>query len=357
MTDLNQSPEMQTKREAERCEEILAKMSIEEKVGQLFVVRCPQTDVETAIATYKLGGLTLYAVDFEHRTPDSLRAAVRSWNRAATLPLLIAADEEGGRVVRASKYPQFRAEPFQNPQSLYAAGGLEAVRADTREKAAFLKDLGINFNYAPVCDMATSPHNFIYDRTLGLPAPETAAYAKTVVETMNACGLIGSVKHFPGYGDNVDTHTSIAHDSRSLETFMQNDLLPFIEAIRAGAPIVMVAHNIVECLDPDTPASLSPAVHRFLREQLHFDGIIMTDSLDMAAITLYTGDRASAVQAVLAGNDLLCCSSYERQVPAVLEAVADGTIEPERIDASVRKLLMLKLRMRILRAEQTEQTV
>ena len=106
------------------------------------------------------------------------------------------------------------------------------------------------------------------------------------------------------YGDNVDTHTSVAHDARTLDTFMQSDLLPFIAGIHAGAPIVMVAHNIVECLDSDIPASLSPAVHRFLREELHFDGIIMTDSLDMGAITLYTGDRASAVQAVLSGNDL-----------------------------------------------------
>ena len=288
-------------------------------------------------------------MDFEHRTPDTLRDAIREWNSVANLPLFLAADEEGGRVVRASKFPQFRKEPFPNPQTLYAKGGLEEIRRDTEEKAAFLLDLGVNFNYAPVCDMSTSPENFIYDRTLGRPAGETAAYAETVVSTMNRCGLVGSIKHFPGYGDNVDTHTSVAHDARTLDTFMQSDLLPFIAGIRAGAPIVMVAHNIVECLDSDIPASLSPAVHRFLREKLHFDGIIMTDSLDMGAITLYTGDRASAVQAVLSGNDLLCCSTYERQVPAVLDALREGVISMERIEESVLRVLQLKLRFGIIR--------
>lgn len=335
--------------EIERSKQILAGMSIEEKVGQLFVVRCPQEGAKDAVATYKLGGFTLYAVDFEHRTPGTLRDAIREWNSVANLPLFLAADEEGGRVVRASKFPQFRKEPFPNPQTLYAKGGLEEIRRDTEEKAAFLLDLGVNFNYAPVCDMSTSPENFIYDRTLGRPAGETAAYAETVVSTMNRCGLVGSIKHFPGYGDNVDTHTSVAHDARTLDTFMQSDLLPFIAGIRAGAPIVMVAHNIVECLDSDIPASLSPAVHRFLREKLHFDGIIMTDSLDMGAITLYTGDRASAVQAVLSGNDLLCCSTYERQVPAVLDALREGVISMERIEESVLRVLQLKLRFGIIR--------
>ena len=154
--------------------------------------------------------------------------------------------------------------------------------------------------------------------------------------------MVGSIKHFPGYGDNVDTHTSIAHDDRTMEQFMTCDLKPFMAGIQAGAPIVMIAHNMVSCMDPDIPASLSPAVHKLLREDLGFDGVIMTDSLDMNAITLYTGDRASAVQAVLSGNDLLGCSADGKQVPAVLDAVREGVITEERIDESGLRVLKLK---------------
>lgn len=341
---------MDQQKRNERIDEILSGMTLEEKIGQMFVVRRPQDDAIAmqALLQYHLGGFTLYACDFEHRTPDSVRSLLASYRRAAAVAPFIAVDEEGGRVVRASKYPAFRATPFPDPRQLLEAGGLGAVEADTREKAAFLLDLGINFNYAPVCDMSGDPGSFIFDRTASHDPVVTAGYVDAVVRAMQECGLVGSIKHFPGYGDNVDTHTSIAHDDRSMETFLESDLEPFRAGIAAGAPIVMIAHNIVSCMDKDSPASLSPAVHRSLRETLGFDGLIMTDSLDMGAITQYTHDRAAAVQAVLAGNDLLCCSTYEKQVPAVWEAVSTGVISEDRIEASVRRILELKSRVGII---------
>lgn len=334
----------------QRIEAILSEMTLADRVGQLFVVRRPQDDAVAldALVRYRLGGFTLYACDFEHRTPDEIRALLASYRAAAGISPFIAVDEEGGRVVRASKYPAYRAEPFPSPRELLARGGLNAVAADTREKAGFLLDLGVNFNYAPVCDMSGDPNTFIYDRTAGDAPEQVAGYAATVAEAMNRCRLVGSIKHFPGYGDNVDTHTGIARDDRSRDIFFSRDLAPFRAGIAAGAPVVMVAHNIVSCMDAQCPASLSPAVHKLLRDELGFDGLIMTDSLDMGAITQYTHDRASAVQAVLAGNDLLCCTTYEKQVPAVLEAVADGTISPARIEESVRRVLRLKLAMGII---------
>lgn len=333
-----------------RVEALLSGMTLEQKVGQLFVVRRPQDD-ETAmqaVTQYHVGGFTLYACDFEDRTPAQMRALLRSYREAASLPLFIAVDEEGGRVVRASKYPAFRAEPFPSPRALDAQGGLAAVARDTQEKAAFLLDLGVNFNYAPVCDMSADPATFIYDRTFSHDPSATAGYAETVVRTMNQNNIVGSIKHFPGYGDNVDTHTSIARDHRTWTQFQTQDLMPFAAGIAAGAPIVMVAHNIVACMDAEVPASLSPEVHRILREDMGFEGVIMTDSLDMNAITLYTQDRAAAVQAVLSGNDLLCCTSYMQQYPAVLEAVQSGVVTEARLDASVRRVLALKLRAGIL---------
>lgn len=323
---------------------VLASMTLEEKVGQLFVARRPQEDDRAmkAVTDYHIGGFTLYACDYEHRTPEEIRALMASYREAAKLNPFIAVDCEGGRVVRASKYAAFRETNFKSPRELFAAGGYELIDADTREKAAFLHDLGANFNYAPVCDLSGNPDCFIFDRTFSDDPDATAIYAKTVVTAMNECKMVGSIKHFPGYGDNVDTHTSIAHDDRTLEQFMTCDLKPFIAGIEAGAPIVMIAHNMVSCMDPDCPASLSPAVHKLLREELGFEGVIMTDSLDMNAITLYTGDRASAVQAVISGNDLLCCTSYEKQIPAVLDAVREGLISEARIDQSVLRVLKLK---------------
>ena len=120
--------------------------------------------------------------------------------------------------------------------------------------------------------MSGNPDTFIYDRTFGNDPTATARYVDTVVRTMNACGLVGSIKHFPGYGDNVDTHTGIAHDDRSRETFLTRDPAPFRAGIAAGAPIVMVAHNIVSCMDPGLPRLLSPPVHSLLREELGFEG-------------------------------------------------------------------------------------
>ena len=325
---------------------LLSAMTLEQKVGQMFVVRRPQDDevAMKAVTDYHIGGFTLYAVDFANRTPEDVKALLLSYQQASPVPMFIAADCEGGGVVRASKYPAFRQEPFPSPRELIAKGGMDAVRADTLEKADLLLDLGVNFNYAPVCDMSGNPDCFIFKRTASHDPEVTAEFATTVVTAMNEKSLIGSIKHFPGYGDNVDTHTSIAHDDRDMETFLTTDLAPFRAGIAAGAPVVMVAHNIVSCMDPDVPASLSPAVHKLLREQMGFEGLIMTDSLDMNAITLYTGDRASAVQAVLAGNDLLCCTSYEKQYPAVLDAVRDGTIPKEMIDTAVRRILTLKMR-------------
>ena len=328
-------------------EQTLASLTLEQKIGQMFVVRRPQDD-ETAmkaVTDYHIGGFTLYAVDFAHRTPEDMRALLASYQEASPVPMFIAADCEGGTVVRASKYPAFRAEPFPSPRELIAKGGLDAVREDTLEKADFLLDLGVNFNYAPVSDMSNDLDCFIFKRTASGDPEQTAQFITTVVKAMNQKGIVGSLKHFPGYGDNVDTHTQIAHDDRDMDTFMTRDLAPFRAGIDAGAPVVMVAHNMVTCMDPDVPASLSPAVHKLLREDMGFEGLIMTDSLDMNAITLYTGDRASAVQAVLSGNDLLCCTSYEKQYPAVLEAVKDGTIPEQMIDNAVRRVLALKARI------------
>lgn len=159
-------------------------------------------------------------------------------------------------------------------------------------------------NFAPVCDVSTNEKDFIYPRAFGQGAQQTAEYVREVVQAMDGQGVASVLKHFPGYGGNADTHTGIARDTRSYETFEQADLVPFRAGIEAGADAVLVSHNIVECMDASLPASLSPHVHALLREEMGFDGVVVTDDLYMRGIRDFMGAEEAAVQAVKAGNDL-----------------------------------------------------
>ena len=139
-------------------------------------------------------------------------------------------------------------------------------------------------NFAPVCDVSTNPDNFIYARSFGQDAQTTADYISSVVPVYAQSGVACVLKHFPGYGNNADTHTGIALDARPYTTFEKSDLVPFESGIAAGAPFVLVSHNIVECMDGAYPASLSAKVHTLLRDTLGFTGVIVTDDLAMDAV-------------------------------------------------------------------------
>ena len=145
--------------------------------------------------------------------------------------------------------------PFWSPQELYAEGGFDLIQSDTQEKCELLNSLGINLNFAPICDVSQNPEDFIYDRSFGQNAEQTAAYVHLVVQTMFQEGMGSVLKHFPGYGNNVDTHTGIAYDNRTCETFLNSDFLPFQAGIDSGANMVLVSHNVVSCMDSQTPAS------------------------------------------------------------------------------------------------------
>lgn len=333
---------------ASRAETLLTGMTLEEKVGQMFIARCPETDAAGKAADYHLGGYILFARDFAGKTKEQAAADIQSYQDAAQIPLLIGVDEEGGTVNRVSLYPAFRDTPFRSPQSLYRDGGFPAIRSDTLEKCRLLQGLGINLNFAPVCDVSTDPADFIYPRAFGQDAAGTAAYVQTVVEAMQEQQMGSVLKHFPGYGNNADTHTGMAYDNRPYETFVSSDFLPFSAGIKAGADMVLVAHNIVNCMDSRYPASLSPRVHQILREDLGFAGVIVTDDLYMDGVRDFAGDEQAAVLAVQAGNDLLCCTDFEIQIPAVLAAVENGTIPESRIDQSVLRILEMKISLGLL---------
>lgn len=328
---------------------MLNDMSLEERVGQLFLARCNDDYALEHIATYHLGGFVLFQQDFRNETPgDSAQKKFARYQAAAKIPLLLAVDEEGGTVTRISSLPYYREKRFTSPRQLYKGGGMEWVLSEENEKCALLKDLGLNVNLAPVVDITTERNAFMYDRSLGQDALITADYAVNVVTLMDSWQLGSCMKHFPGYGNNLDTHTGIAVDGRSLAELESKDLLPFAAGIQAGCDAILISHTIVECFDPETPASLSPAVHAYLRETMGFEGVIVTDDLVMQAITDAYGAGEAAVLAVLAGNDLLCSSEYTVQYEAVLDAVLDGRIDIDTLNNAVRRVLQWKINLGLI---------
>lgn len=331
----------------DKITKMLDNMSVEEKVGQMFMVRVPKENADKRVSEYHLGGYIMFGRDFDNKTKEEVINNIASWQSEADIPMLIGVDEEGGTVNRISTNTEFRSEPFKSSQELYKEGGFDLIYEDTITKANFLKELGINVNFAPVVDVSTNPDDYIYKRSFGKNANLTSEYAEVVVGAMKEANIVSVLKHFPGYGNNTDTHTGIAIDNRTLESFKESDFLPFEAGIKAGANIILVSHNIVTNIDPDNPASLSSKVHEILRNDLGFAGVIITDDLYMDAISK-NYDSSVAVLAILAGNDLICTTDFESQIPEVIAAVEDGTISIDRINESVRRILELKLELNLI---------
>nr|WP_296073978.1 glycoside hydrolase family 3 N-terminal domain-containing protein [uncultured Ruminococcus sp.] len=323
-------------------------MTTEEKVGQMFYVRCPDTDALTVINKYHIGGYILFGKDFENKTKEEVTNTISSYQDEAKIPLLIGVDEEGGTVVRVSSNPELRENPFLSPKDTFANGGWDGITDDAKEKAELLLSLGINVNMAPDCDITSDTDGFMYDRSFSNNVDDVDKFVSTVVSISKENHLGTVLKHFPGYGNNVDTHTGIAYDNRDYSEFTEKDFKPFIAGINAGADCILVSHNIVNCMDKNYPASLSENVHKIIRNELNFDGVIMTDDLIMDAITQFTDDESAAVIATKAGNDLLCCSSVDTQYPAVLKAVNNNEIPMSQINASVKRILKWKINLGIL---------
>ena len=347
-----QPPEPEPNPRQETIGRLLASMTVEEKVGQLFFARCPAGDGAALAAEYHLGGYLLFGRDFKDKSAREVRETISSYQEGNALPMLIGVDEEGGTVARVSANPQLRKSRFLSPQRLYNQGGLEAVLADCREKDTLLSSLGINVNFAPVADLSTDPGNFIYDRALGRGTEETCQYIAAVVEQMEGDGMGSVLKHFPGYGPNKDTHTGSALDRRPLETFQREDFLPFQAGVDAGGgtTAVLVSHNVMQAVDPDRPASLSPAVYGLLREELDFHGPALTDDLAMDAITRYarTSGACPAVLALAAGCDMVVTTDFQSQIPQVLAALEDGTLSRQRVEEAAARVLGWKYDLGLL---------
>lgn len=334
----------------------LQTLTLEEKIAQLFIVDISANRNQKETKNCPFGGYILFKNFFEHKTTEQVKTEIQNLQNSSKLPLLIAVDEEGGSVIRVSSNPELAKEPFLSPSEIYKIGGFEAIEKDTIQKSELLENLGINLNFAPVVDIATTSEDYMYKRAFGEGRELTAQYAKTVIRASKKGKVSYTLKHFPGYGKNKDTHTGNSVDTRTYDEIYKNDLEPFRVGIEEGAEIIMVSHNIVTSMDEKQPASISPAIHKLLREELGFSGIIITDDMKMGAISEEYGLKDAIVKAILAGNDMMILSidkntkdkitnetiTYQEIIRHVKEAIENGKIEEKIINQSVKRILAWK---------------
>lgn len=328
----------------------LETMTTKEKVAQMIFLHY-RGESKAQLSEAALGGIILFGDFFQGKDTNAVVDSIQAMQDSVKLPMLIGVDEEGGTVVRVSKYAALVKHKFQSPQELYNTGGMEAVVQDARDKSQILLSLGINVNLAPVADVSTSSADYIYQRSFGKDANQTADYVSAVVSEMKAQGIGSVLKHFPGYGNNRDTHSGFAYDERPYTDFEEGDFIPFQAGIAAGADSVLVSHNIVSCIDDVLPASLSVNMHEILRETMGFQGVIMTDDLVMDAISQADFGESPAVLAVLAGNDMFITTDYKQHTEDILQAVENGVISEETLDAAVRRVLLWKMKLGLLAVE------
>jgi beta-N-acetylhexosaminidase len=347
-----------SKAELQKAGEIMAGMTIEEKAGQMFMLdfrKYKGTDVAgineeiaQAIRKYTPGGIIL----FEENTVDALqtRHLIEDFQgNSPRIPLFMAVDQEGGAVTRM-KY----ATTMPGNMALGAAGDERLTYQVARTVGKELKVLGFNVDFAPVIDVNNNPANPIIGvRSFGSDPQWVTRMGLKFVKGLNDAGVVSAVKHFPGHGDTgVDSHIDLPTISHDMERLESIELKPYYAMIEHQVDMIMTAHITFPAIeeDPEIPATLSPkCLTGLLRERMGFQGVIITDALDMKAITKRYGQSQAAVMAIMAGADMLLMPrEIDITIPYVIDQVKRGIIPQARIDASVQRILALKLKRGIL---------
>ena len=326
----------------EEAEKIMSEMTMLEKIGQMFIGRYSIDTAEEQLQKYNVGGFCLFANNLKGHTEEQLIAEIEKIQASSKIPLAISVDEEGGTVCRVSLY--FRKEKFPSPRESYLKGGINEILTIEKEKRELLRKLKFNLNFAPVADISMNQSDYIYYRTLGEDVVKTSRYINAEVDDYVDDNFCCCLKHFPGDGNNRNTHDDVAHDYRPLDYLIQNDLVPFVNAISHKVPMIMVSHNIVHSIDGEYPASISKKMHDLLRIEYNFTGIIITDSLSMGAISKYAVDTPAAVLAVEAGNDIILTSTLEEHINQVIKAYNEHKIDEELINNAARRVIAWKLK-------------
>ncbi|MER6688062.1 glycoside hydrolase family 3 protein [Streptomyces minutiscleroticus] len=358
-----------------RLRALVSRMTLGEKVGQLFVMRVyghsatepDQADIDAnleelgvrtaaeLVAKYRVGGVIYFAWAHNTRDPQQI-AALSNGIQAASLkqprglPVLISTDQEHGIIARVGR----PATLLPGAMALGAGGSAADAREAGRIAGAELKALGIRQDYAPVADVNVNPANPVIGvRSFGADPEAVASMVAAQVKGYQGAGVSAVAKHFPGHGDTAtDSHTGLPVIGHSREQWEELDAPPFRAAIRAGIDSIMTAHIVVPALDPSgDPATLSrPILTGILRERLGYDGVVVTDSLGMEGVRTKYGDDRVPVLALKAGVDqLLNPPSIDVAYHAVLDAVREGELTEERIEESVLRILRLKAGLGLLR--------
>ena len=332
----------------EKVDKLVANMSDADKVGQLLMIgihgKTLNDDAKFMLNEYRVGGIILFDRNMESK--DQVKSLITDINKtgksAGLTPLFIGIDQEGGAVARMEdqliKVPpaeELGKEPIEQAVSLAKQSGTE------------LKDLGFNINFAPVADLGLT-----YGRSFSTNPDDVVRYASAVGKAYDEAGLWYSYKHFPGIGKtDVDLHADTSVVPVSKETLLNEDTKVFVNLIKQSKPntyAIMVSHAMYPQIDPDHPSSLSKAIITdWLRKDMGYNGVVVTDDMDMGALAKHYTFGDMAVQSILAGSDiLLVCHEYEHMQEAyngLMKAVKDGRISKERLDESVKRILLMKM--------------
>lgn len=344
----------------------IKKMSLREKVGQMFFVRPEALDttihwteyqdlpdyklqqvnktMRDVSKDYPVGGMILYA----HNIVDEAQlgefiAEIRTLNGSP----LLAIDEEGGRIARIANNENFDVPKYESMAAIAESGDPSEAYKAAFTIGSYVKEYGFDIDYAPVADVNTNPENIVIGARAFSDDPETAAeFVVSYLNGLDSAGVIGTLKHFPGHGDvKTDTHSGYAETNKTWEEMLECEMIPFKAGIEAGAQMIMTAHIAApKVTGNDLPATLSSVILQDkLRGELGFKGIIVTDAMDMGAITTQFGNAEAAIKSIQAGVDVVLCSKDFTQVfDAVVNAVEKGDIKETRIDESVKRILELK---------------
>lgn len=315
--------------------DIVKAMTIEDKVGQLLLV----LGSKNLLSNQTMSGCVLFEEDFSDKSRNEVIENIQSYQNNAKYPMIIAVDEEGGSVVRVSKY--LRDNRFRLPQDVYKSGGMDSIISDATEKSEYLKEFGINVNLTPVADIATSEDDYIYKRSFGVDASATSNYVKNVVMAMKDVKMGSVLKHFPGYG-SAPSGGKTYHDIRDFSSLKNNDLLPFKAGIESGANSILVTNNIIDCIDNQNPATLSKNIHNLLREDLEYNGVIMTDDVTDLNNNEFGNDSEIVIKAIKAGNDLIMTSRPQVYFESIVAAINNGELCLNELDLSVLRVLAWK---------------
>lgn len=347
--------------EADQAAELLASMTLEEKVAQLFIVT-PEgltgystvteagEATHSAIQQYPVGGFIYMAQNLQ--TPaqvQSMIAQVQSWSdERIGLPMFISVDEEGGTVTRFGNNGNFSLGRISSMQEIGATGDPQNAYDVGVRIGSFLQELGFNMDNAPDADVLTNPANTVIGtRSFGSDCNLVSQMVLAEMQGLQEQNVIPVLKHYPGHGaTEADTHQGYAYTGKTLDEMLTNELVPFTAGIQAGAQVIMAAHISCPNITGDnTPASLSKVMLTdVLRGQLGYQGIIITDALNMGAVSEQYTSAQAAVLALQAGADILLMpADFQAAYNGVLNAVADGTLTEERINESVLRILQLKL--------------